>query len=1656
MKQESDTSRNGKMEVESGPTGDQHIKKDTDAPKRRHMSRWIKVPMWIIGLLLMVVIMIPVLLYVPPVQTAVKNLAVKIVREKTGMDISIEKFRLKFPVDVALEGVKVVEATGDTMVMAKEALADVKLLPLLKLDLQVKKLQLNDGYYRFVSPDSSMIIKIRAGLLKVDDKSSMNLKESKILINEANLADGDVSLYMNVWKQQPTPTDTTATPFYISARCLDVERIRFSMSMLPTIDTLTVVSEKLKLRDGIIDLATNKITASLMTLEGGDARYITPTPEYIAAHPVPASDTISSSPPMTIMADSISLNRFKALYAMKGAVPLPGFDANYISVEDVAIGMRNFYNQATTVKLPLTKVEAKERSGLQIVEGKGLVAVNEAGLALDSLRIKTLYSRAKVTADLPFALMELQPSAPVNAKIEASLGMPDINAFMPDLRQYTKLLPMQPLNALISAHGNLDDVEVEAFDVAMPSVFSLRANGHARNALDIKRLVASLDLDGELTNPSPIEKFAGDLPFSLPPLKISGKVGADYQTYSADISLVSPKGSLLADGHIGMTSEAYDIGLKVNRLNVAHFMPDLGVGEVTATLNAKGAGFNPTLPKAHTDIDVKVASVVYDHKLLRNITLTGLLAGNRYSVDLDSPNEDMNVNAHIVGTLNPDNYCAEGLLRIYNADLYAFGLMEETCYGSADLEFDVTARPNRWLYDATLDFHSISWHMTDLDIDLPQGIYADFIAEEDNVHCMLEARGTRAVFDSPRGLKEVTEGFTKAMDVAMRQIGERNLDVEEMQMLMPPFNLTANASGTGLLNDFLSASGMALDTVALSLANDSLIRGDVMARRLNTGSITLDTLTLNLKERGKLIDYAFHMGNRPGVMDEFAQANMNGYLGSNRLSAYVTQKNISGKTGYRIGFTAAFADSTVSLHFTPLKSTIAYLPWTFNEDNHIDYNFANRKVDANLRAASRESSLTLMTEPASSGYGDDLHLNISNVRIEDFLQMSLLAPPIKATVDGDVRVNYDGQQLTGDGTIGVHNLIYDKMMVGDFDLGVNAGVDLKGASVVNAGLEINGESAMALTAILKQEESGLEPERVTLSLVDFPLKIANPFLGKDVASVSGALNGNMEMTGRLTSPLLNGELSLDSVAVYLPIMASSLKFRTEPLTVKDNLITLKNFNIFGANNNPISINGNLDATKFSDISFDISANAQNFQLMNNDRRAKSDIYGKLFMNLNATVKGPMQHFDVNANLNVLSGTNATYTMAMDPTVALTNSGEVVKFVNFADTTQVAVADSVPQSVAMRMTAALTITPGAVLTVNLGTNGQVNLHPSGTLNAFRNFMGDMTVNGQLYLGEGFVNYSLPLMGQKEFTFNPESYVIFNGDMMNPRLNIKATDNIKASVVNSSGNSNLVNFLVGLNVTQTLSSPKVVFDLSTDDDLTLQNELQSMSPDQRSNQAMNLLLTGMYQGANLKTSTGNIADNLLYGFLESQLNSWAAKNIRGVDLSFGIDNYDKSVDGVSSNTMSYSYQVSKSLFNNRFKIVVGGNYSTDASADENFAQNLISDISFEYTLKQTNSLTMLVKLFRHIGYESVLEGEVTETGVGFVMKRRLGDLRRLFRVRWRRPKTSAQLVGEAISRGDSSVSDSEKIYEIRDKVKQRADSLRSEEEKKLPESTPSGGI
>ncbi|MDE7335002.1 MAG: translocation/assembly module TamB, partial [Muribaculaceae bacterium] len=831
-------------------------------------------------------------------------------------------------------------------------------------------------------------------------------------------------------------------------------------------------------------------------------------------------------------------------------------------------------------------------------------------------------------------------------------------------------------------------------------------------------------------------------------------------------------------------------------------------------------------------------------------------------------------------------------------------------------------------------------------------------------------------------------------------IDRRDFLADSLIGLLPPMNMTLNALPGNVINSYLQSSGMSFKNLELKARTDSILHARAQVLGLTSGeSLRVDTLSLELLSRGKALLLDVDIDNRPGTLDEFAHVCLRGGIAGNTGRFFIEQRNIQGQTGYRLGLHASMADSVATVNFDPVEPTIAYKQWTINKDNFLAFNPYTYHLDANLDARGAGSRLQLLSTDAAEGDSvNNIALKVSDVHIQDWLNLNPFAPPIAGDINADLTLQYTARSVNGSGTLGVQNLSYGRQKMGNIGMDLDVNTDFGGAIWANAGLNINDRRALLLNGALN-DTTMLTPLTLTAQLTDFPLTLANPFLPRDYAQLSGSLNGYMEVDGTLNHPVANGSLGFRNATVKVGMMGTTFRFDSTAIAVDSNLVVFNDFSIFGANNNPLKVKGTVDMRNFASPGINLSLQAANMQFLDSKKGNHVNLYGRGFLDLDAKVRGSLSLLAVDAKLAILSATNLTYQLAgaSAAAVGLQEDNDVVKFVNFADTGQMAVADTVvQQSMAMVLNASVDIRQGSQFTVDLSTDGQnrAQLRPQGILSYSMNpSQPDGRLTGRLVIDGGFFRYSLPVISEKTFNFTPGSYVAFNGPVMNPTLNISAVDQTRANVTRPGENSRLVNFDVTLMAKGTPEHLDVSFDLSTTDDLSLQNELQAMSPTQRANKAMNLLLYGLYSSGET-SATANLSGNALYGFLSSQLNKWAANTIKGVDVSFGFDQFDRTRNGQTSTTTQYSYKVSKSLFNDRFKIIVGGNYSTDTE-DSDIAENLISDVSLEYMLNQSGS--MYVRLFRHTGYESILEGEVTQTGVGFVIKRRVNRVADIFNFR-----------------------------------------------------------
>ena len=306
-----------------------------------------------------------------------------------------------------------------------------------------------------------------------------------------------------------------------------------------------------------------------------------------------------------------------------------------------------------------------------------------------------------------------------------------------------------------------------------------------------------------------------------------------------------------------------------------------------------------------------------------------------------------------------------------------------------------------------------------------------------------------------------------------------------------------------------------------------------------------------------------------------------------------------------------------------------------------------------------------------------------------------------------------------------------------------------------------------------------------------------------------------------------------------------------------------------------------------------------------------------------------------------------------------------------------------------------IAPLVGLNVLLSSNGQnrVAINGGGNLTYTLNPVGETRLVGRYVLTSGVVSYGLPVIGQKDFKIQDGSFVEWTGDLANPTLNITAAETVSASVTDDSQKSRLVTFKAMIKISNTLEKLDITFDLAAEGDITVQNQLAAMTAEERSKEAMNMMIYGTYSGPGT-VAKSNASDNALNNFVENELNQWSRKHLKNMDLTFGINTYNQVSEAGESKKTDYSYQFSKRLFNNKVRVKVGGRISTDNDpAAGGVEENLVDDIAIEYVFGKNPNF--FLKIFRHTGYESVLEGEVTQTGIGVVLRKNFQKFMDIFR-------------------------------------------------------------
>lgn len=1569
----------------------------------------IKYTLRVLAVLVGLVVLLLVALYLPPVQDFIKDKAVAYVSENFGMKLSVERLRLKFPLRLAIDDAEAITTAGDTLFSCGTLRADVALLPLLRKEVVVRQFTFGDASFHLDDTTGGLDLQVRVKefALRADN---VDLGRQVAHVPSIRLSGGDVRLALSEAKPDTTAQDTASAPLLwkIVAGKLVLDDIAFTMHTSPQVSDLAARITQGIIDSCAVDLGAQTIDVSRLALGKGDFAFLSDT-ATIAQQPVPAeipADTATSLP-WTVRVGSLRLAEYTVRYGLPYGTPKEGFDPSHIELNNLNIAIDSVFNRGTSIRAALTDLTFTERSGLAVTKTQGRISMDSTGYSLRNFLLQTDASAIRATAGIGAGIAKMEPATPVDADVSVTLGTADIFRLIELNDTLKRRLAGRDLTLGAQLTGTLGDLDLQKLAVDLPRILAFRAAGQVRSVSDPDGMQGRLAMSGELRDSTFAAAFLPD-GITLPPMSFRGEARAVPGTYSGKIALRAAGGKVALDGSFSPKGERYQATVEVDSLPLYRFLANDSLGFVTLTAKAGGRGFDFFSPKttAHAEIQIEQAEYVrYNYK---NISLTADLVDNRLAGRLASDNRALGADLALSGLLTRQRQEATIQGDISRLDMEQMHFVKEPATASLRL-YAQAAATDAGAYSAavTLDTLKIRYGTFENTVDR-----TTLTAEADTAHVQADVASgdLKLTFRSQAGLDSLAAGFARAAEEIQAQIWAGRVNTDTLEKLLPPFRLDFNAGRSNILNNYLRSQGMGFGQVTLSAsaADGKPFGFKAEVNQFSTQGIVLDTLTTGVGGRNGQLQYYVRLANKPGNMNRLGMLGLYGHAEGNTGQITLAQKDRNGRKGLDFGLRATLGDSMVTVNLIPQHPVFGFSEWTVNDGNYVRYGF-DKTLAADMRVTRAGQSFTLQSAAETDMPRGSIRLGINGINIANALSILPTAPPVGGQLGADLLFGMGDSTIAARGSLTIDTLRYDNRGVGDIGLNLAYRTDTLAGQQGSLALLINKRTALSIDGRYNPADT-VQALRLTADIPGIPLAAANPFLPEGSGSLSGLLKGHIEADGALDALKLAGSLKFDSTAVDVAAIGTRFGITDSPIVLEDGKVLFKDFGLIAPNKRRLAVNGSIDMRNFSQMTADLTVKAADFQLVNVPKSKGSMVFGQASADLSARVRGPLDMLNIRGDVSLLTGTEVTYVMQDAQAGIDDKSQNVVTFMSFNDTTTVYAVrpPAMLRLGGIDMLMNVSIDPDVQMAVYLSEDGQnrINLKGGGTLTYSMNRLGDTRFAGKYELSGGQVRYNPPVISAKDFAITPGGYVNWTGEIADPSFSIRATETVRTTVTMEDQTSRQVNFQIIISISGSLEDLDIKFDLAAPEDLTLQNQLTSLTAEQRQNQAMSLLIYNTYSGpgTSAKVNTGNPINS----FIAKELNQWAQNSLKGVDLSFGVDSYDDPSAGPEGTRTDYSYKLSKKFFDNRVRVTVGGKVSSGGDPNQNAAENLVDDISLEYQLTRRDN--MYLKVFRETNFESILEGEVTETGVGFGVRKKVLKLGDLFKLTKEKKEVKAERKAE----------------------------------------------
>ncbi len=441
--------------------------------------------------------------------------------------------------------------------------------------------------------------------------------------------------------------------------------------------------------------------------------------------------------------------------------------------------------------------------------------------------------------------------------------------------------------------------------------------------------------------------------------------------------------------------------------------------------------------------------------------------------------------------------------------------------------------------------------------------------------------------------------------------------------------------------------------------------------------------------------------------------------------------------------------------------------------------------------------------------------------------------------------------------------------------------------------------------------------KTDVRLDDIPLDLVDSIIHSADLELKGMIRAKGGVDGLPAHVDLSAEVLPMAVSARYKPYDVALSLGETPILMEHNRVDLNGLPIYGADSTFLSLTGDLD---LNTQRLNIALAADSFAPVKLEKGGPIPVYGGLAADIQGTVTGPLDSIVADVDVTVLPTTDITYPIDKKNLAQVKPHGRVNVRYEVAD-------------------------------------------------------GAMNLDGRINVDDGMIRYSPRLYPVMPFHVDSGSHVAFHGPIGQSRVNVSASQQIKADVESQGEETRRVDFTTGVRVNGVIDSldlNAIGFFLEAPQDEAITHELASVDEDTREGLAATLLATGMYVGeSNVAAQREGYA---LSSIINSRINAAMANSKMGKFVDIDISSGQTQHAAGKTNDMNIS--VSKSFLRDKLRVTIGS--SITDNPEVNNTNGLLRSITADYKL--TKEGNVLLRLFSHRDYNNILEGELVKSGLG----------------------------------------------------------------------------